>query len=81
MRCVSDAWRIGFTIYPGSTHAQTMYQQLREIAAEAKASGLAVVVWSYPRGTSLSKPGETAIDVAGLCGSDCGADWARISSR
>jgi class I fructose-bisphosphate aldolase len=66
---VKDALRlgcvaIGFTIYPGSAHAQTMYQQLREAAAEAKASGLAVVVWSYPRGTSLSKEGETAIDVA-----------------
>ncbi len=66
---VRDALRlgcaaIGFTIYPGSAHAQTMYQQLRELAAEAKAHGLAVVVWSYPRGTSLSKEGETAIDVA-----------------
>ena len=66
---VKDALRlgcvaIGFTIYPGSAHAQTMYQQLREAAAEAKANGLAVVVWSYPRGTSLSKEGETAIDVA-----------------
>lgn len=27
--------------------------------------GLAVIVWSYPRGSSLSKDGETAIDVAG----------------
>jgi class I fructose-bisphosphate aldolase len=66
---VQDALRlgcvaIGFTIYPGSAHAQTMYQQLRELAEEAKAKGLAVVVWSYPRGTSLTKEGETAIDVA-----------------
>jgi fructose-bisphosphate aldolase, class I len=66
---VSDALRlgcvaIGFTIYPGSSHAQTMYQQLRAAAEEAKAKGLAVVVWSYPRGSSLSKEGETALDVA-----------------
>ena len=66
---VRDALRlgcvaIGFTIYPGSSHAQTMYQQLREAAEEAKAHGLAVVVWSYPRGSSLSKEGETALDVA-----------------
>jgi len=66
---VKDALRlgcvaIGFTIYPGSAHAQTMYQQLREAAAEAKAYGLAVVVWSYPRGSSLSKEGETSIDVS-----------------
>ena len=40
-----------------------MYEQLRDIAEEAKACGLAVVVWSYPRGSGLSKEGETAIDV------------------
>lgn len=65
---VRDALRlgcsaIGFTIYPGSAHCVQMYQQLRELAEEARASGLAVVVWSYPRGSSLSKEGETAIDV------------------
>jgi class I fructose-bisphosphate aldolase len=54
---------IGFTIYPGSSQAKSMYQELREIAQEAKAHGLAVVVWSYPRGSSISKAGETAIDV------------------
>ncbi len=65
---VKDALRlgcaaVGFTIYPGSAGEKTMYQELREIAAEAKAHGLAVVVWSYPRGSSLSKQGETALDV------------------
>jgi len=65
---VKDALRlgcagVGFTIYPGSAHCNTMYQQLREIAAEAKACGLTVVCWSYPRGSGLSKEGETAIDV------------------
>jgi class I fructose-bisphosphate aldolase len=55
---------IGFTIYPGSGEARTMYQQIAELAEEAKRAGLAVVVWSYPRGSSLSKEGETAIDVA-----------------
>ncbi|MBI2203691.1 MAG: class I fructose-bisphosphate aldolase [Candidatus Rokubacteria bacterium] len=54
---------IGFTIYPGSEHRLSMYNQLRELAVEAKAHGLAVVVWSYPRGSGLSKEGETAIDV------------------
>ncbi|MGH7208956.1 MAG: class I fructose-bisphosphate aldolase [Nitrospiraceae bacterium] len=54
---------VGFTIYPGSAHCGRMYEQLREIAEEAKNAGLAVVVWSYPRGSLLSKEGETAIDV------------------
>jgi class I fructose-bisphosphate aldolase len=54
---------IGFTIYPGSEHRLEMYTQLRALAEEAKQHGLAVVVWSYPRGSGLSKEGETAIDV------------------
>jgi len=65
---VKDALRlgcsaIGFTIYPGSSHCTHMYEQLRALGEEAKASGLAVVVWSYPRGSALSKEGETAMDV------------------
>jgi len=31
--------------------------------AEAKANGLVAVVWSYPRGSDISKEGETAVDV------------------
>ena len=66
---VDDALRlgcsaIGFTIYPGSDHAYDMFEDLRDLAAEAKAKGLAVVVWSYPRGGTLSSRGETAVDVA-----------------
>ena len=66
---VQDALRlgccaIGYTIYPGSAHRNTMYEDLRQLALEAKEAGLVVVVWSYPRGSGLSKEGETAIDVA-----------------
>jgi class I fructose-bisphosphate aldolase len=65
---VGDALRlgcsaVGYTIYPGSLKCHTMYEELREIAREAKACGLAVVVWSYPRGSGISKEGETALDV------------------
>ncbi len=54
---------IGFTIYPGSALATKMYEQIQALAEEAKRAGLAVVVWSYPRGAGISKAGETAIDV------------------
>ena len=54
---------IGFTIYPGSNHAFDMIEEIRELTEEAKAHGLAVVLWSYPRGGDLSKDGETALDV------------------
>lgn len=66
---VNDALRlgcsaIGFTIYPGSDNAFDMMEELRELAEEAKAAGLAVVVWSYPRGGFLSKEGELAVDIS-----------------
>ena len=54
---------VGFTIYPGSEMALDMISEIQEIAAEAKDAGLAVVVWSYPRGGNISKEGETAIDI------------------
>ena len=65
---VDDAVRIGcvavgFSIYPGSNSSPQMYSELREITREAKSKGLAVVVWSYPRGGALKKEDETAIDV------------------
>ncbi|HEY3919423.1 MAG TPA: class I fructose-bisphosphate aldolase [Stellaceae bacterium] len=65
---VKDALRlgcsaIGFTIYPGSDAAYEMMHEIAELAREAKSYGLAVVVWSYPRGGNLSKNGETAIDI------------------
>ncbi|MBK8158074.1 MAG: class I fructose-bisphosphate aldolase [Rhodospirillaceae bacterium] len=65
---VNDALRlgcsaIGFTIYPGSDFAFEMMEEIREMSEEAKAAGLAVVVWSYPRGDGISKDGETAMDI------------------
>jgi class I fructose-bisphosphate aldolase len=65
---VSDALRlgcvaIGYTIYPGTLNRRLLYEQVRELAREARSKGLAVVIWSYARGGSLSKVGETALDV------------------
>ncbi len=65
---VEDALRlgcsaIGYTIFPGSAASSMMYSELRDLSEEARSVGLAVVVWSYPRGSQISKDGETAIDV------------------
>jgi class I fructose-bisphosphate aldolase len=67
---VDDAIRlgcvaIGYTIYPGSGARNQMYQDLKELTREAKAKGLVVITWAYPRGAGLSKDGETAVDVCG----------------
>ncbi len=66
---VDDALRlgcaaIGFTIYPGSDATYKMIDEFRELCREAKQAGLAVVLWSYPRGGFLDKQGETALDIA-----------------
>jgi class I fructose-bisphosphate aldolase len=82
---VDDALRlgagaIGFTIYPGSGARTEMYEELRELTAEAKAAGLAVVVWSYPRGV-IPKEAETAVDVAAYAAqiaAQLGADIIKI---
>lgn len=65
---VNDALRlgcsaIGFTIYPGADDQYEMMEEIRDMAEEAKAAGLAVVMWSYPRGGDLAKEAETALDV------------------
>jgi class I fructose-bisphosphate aldolase len=65
---VDDALRlgcaaIGFTIYPGAEGVFEMMEEIRELSAQAKAVGIATVIWSYPRGGKLSKAGELALDV------------------
>ncbi|WP_316014545.1 class I fructose-bisphosphate aldolase [Roseobacter sp. HKCCA0434] len=65
---VDDALRlgcsaIGFTIYPGSSAGLDMFEEISEMRQEAAAKGVATVIWSYPRGESLDKDGETAIDI------------------
>lgn len=67
---VDDALRlgcaaIGFTIYPGSDTMYDQYEEFRDLSREAKAKGLAVVLWSYPRGGELAKEAELAVDVIG----------------
>lgn len=66
--CVDDALRlgcaaIGFTIYPGSSMALDMFEEISAMREEAAAKGLATVIWSYPRGEALDKAGETAADI------------------
>jgi class I fructose-bisphosphate aldolase len=65
---VDDALRlgcsaIGFTIYPGADDIFDMMEEIKELSAEAKSVGIATVLWSYPRGGTLSKDGELALDV------------------
>jgi class I fructose-bisphosphate aldolase len=65
---VEDALRlgcsaIGFTIYLGADSAFHGIEQIRELSEEAKAVGLATVIWSYPRGPGMSEDGPLSLDV------------------
>jgi len=83
---VGDALRlgcaaIGFTIYPGSANYKEMYEEIQFLSGEAKDAGLAVVIWSYPRGSNLSKEGETAVDVisyAAQIAAQLGANFIKV---
>jgi class I fructose-bisphosphate aldolase len=54
---------IGYTIYPGSDRQYDMFEEVRAGASEARAKGLVVVIWAYPRGGFLRPEDETALDV------------------
>ncbi len=72
---------VGYTIYPGSAMRREMYEQLQDISEEAKEYGLPLVVWSYPRGSGLTKEGETALDVvayAAQIAAQLGADIIKV---
>ena len=67
---VDDAVRlgctgIGFTIYPGSEDSYSMYEEVAEIAKEAKSKGLVVIIWSYPKSPDMQKIDEICIDLTG----------------
>src|SRR6266576_3966568 len=55
---VDDALRlgcvaIGYTIYPASGARNRMYEDLRELIAEAKDAALPTIVWAYARGNGV----------------------------
>ena len=65
---IEDALRlgcsaIGFTLYPGSEHMLELQEEITELSREAKAYGIATVMWSYVRGPKISSAGETAVDM------------------
>ncbi len=65
---VDDAVRlncaaVGFTLYPGSDAFIDQAEELRIVGQEARAAGLPLLVWSYPRGGLISEQGETALDI------------------
>ncbi|MHA2254095.1 MAG: class I fructose-bisphosphate aldolase, partial [Candidatus Kariarchaeaceae archaeon] len=72
---------IGFTIYPGTSEKNLMFEQLKYMIRQAHEVGLAAVVWSYPRGEGLAKESETALDIvayAAHIAAQLGADIIKV---
>ena len=44
---------VGYTIYIGSQHESTMFQEFERIEKEAHSKALPVITWIYPRGKSI----------------------------
>jgi class I fructose-bisphosphate aldolase len=61
---VSDALRLGCAAIgcTVSSESDSSYEEIRALIEEAKASGLAVIIWSHPVGGNFSVEGETALD-------------------
>ena len=60
-----------------------MMEEIRELGRGSQGAGLAVVIWSYPRGGDLTKDGETAVDVCAYAAhmAACSAPTSSRSSR
>lgn len=72
---------VGFTIYEGSEKFNEQMIELQDMIAAARENGLAVIVWSYPRGGTLTTQDETAADTsanAAYTGIVSGADFVKI---
>ncbi|MFH1190806.1 MAG: hypothetical protein V1670_01235 [Candidatus Omnitrophota bacterium] len=54
---------VGFTIYEGSEEFNQQMAELQEMIDAARENGLAVIVWSYPRGT-IAEQDETSLNVS-----------------
>jgi len=72
---------IGYTVYPGSEHYYRQIEKLVLLMDEARAQGIATVLWSYPRGGTISKDGETALDIVAYSAhmaAQCGAHIIKV---
>lgn len=81
VRLGADA--VGYTLYVGTPAAAADYAQLREIRAEARALGMPLIVWAYPRGSAIAGKGGKdsfyAVDYAARVAAELGADVVKVN--
>jgi len=70
---------VGYTIYVGSKHEQTMFQEFENIQREAHKHNIPVIAWMYPRGKAIKNElSKDTLAYAARIGLELGADMIKI---
>ena len=81
VRLGADA--VGYTLYVGSAQQEADFEALAQVRRDAHRFGLPLVVWSYPRGSSVDKKGGKnsfyAVDYAARTAAELGADVVKVN--
>jgi class I fructose-bisphosphate aldolase len=81
VRLGADA--VGYTLYVGSPAYDRDFTELRRIRQSARALGMPLIVWAYPRGSAIEAKGGTdsfyAVDYAARTASELGADIVKVN--
>jgi class I fructose-bisphosphate aldolase len=81
VRLGADA--VGYTMYVGSPAQTADFAQYRQVRADAERYGIPLIVWAYPRGSSVDAKGGKdsffAIDYAARTASELGADVVKVN--
>jgi len=73
---------VGYTIYIGSIHESKMLQEFEKIQSEAHSKKIPVIVWMYPRGSSIKNKSKTKLmSYASRIGLEIGADIIKIKQE
>ncbi|MEK7064512.1 MAG: hypothetical protein AAB973_02815 [Patescibacteria group bacterium] len=72
---------VGYTVYVGSEHEETMLAEFSRIEDEAHARGLVVIAWMYPRGKKVEGKQTTkeTLAYAARLGLEMNADYVKIA--
>ncbi len=74
-----NADAVGFTMYAGSDYEDRMFEEFRRVQEEARAYGVPVVMWAYPRGRGVKNDTKTGtISYAARLGLELGADMVKV---
>lgn len=70
---------VGYTIYIGSQHESIMMHEFEKIEEEAHTKGLPVILWIYPRGSSIKNDtSKEVMSYAARVGLELGADIVKL---